>query len=51
MATLGSKEELSSLMILYINQAAKNGNIGLEGRTEFIVDRPGKDEVIRKVNY
>ena len=37
--------------ILYINQAAKNGDIGLKGRTEFIVDRPGKDEVIRKVNH
>ena len=37
--------------ILYINQAAKNDDIGLKGRTEFIVDRPGKDEVIRKVNH
>ena len=37
--------------ILYINQAAKNGDIGLKGRTEFIVDRPRKDEVIRKVNH
>ena len=34
-----------------INQAVKNGNIGLKGGTEFIVDRPGKDEVIRKVNH
>lgn len=37
--------------ILYINQVAKNSDIGLKGRTEFIADHPGKDAVIRKVNH
>ena len=37
--------------ILYINEAAKNSDIGLKGKKEFLIEKPEKDIVIRKVKH